>query len=209
MAEELKVEVRQSRGKRNNRRLRKAGTIPGVLYGHGLENVSVSVPADAIHNLVTHGNRLVTLTGAVSESAFIRDVQWDTWGTHLLHVDFTRISEHEKVELQISVELRGEAPGVKEGGVVEHLVHSVQLECPAGRVPEKITVNINDLKLHGSIHLGDLQLPVGATVSGDPGAEVVRCVEPAALPEEEAVEAEPGEPEVIGAKEEEGEAKGS
>lgn len=203
MTEELKVQLRQTRGKHHARRLRRAGGVPGVLYGHGEENVSLSVPADQLDALVHHGGRMVALSGAVNEPAFIRDVQWDTWGTHVLHVDFTRISEHERVEVQVPLELRGEAPGIKEGGVVEQLIHAVQLECPAAAIPEKLTVGINDLQLHGSITIADLELPAEAAVLGDSAAVVVHCVEPIAVPEEEVAEAAVAEPEVIGAKEEE------
>jgi len=209
MAQELKVELRQNRGRHHNRRLRRAGRIPGVLYGHRKENVSLAVPAESLDALVQRGNRLVTLTGAVSESAFIRDVQWDVWGTHVLHVDFTRISEHEKVEVQIAVELRGEAPGVREGGVVEQSIHQVEIECPASAIPEKLHVNINHLKLHDSITVADLILPEGAVVLGDSAAVVVQCVEPVELPEEEVVEAVAGEPEVIGEDKEKQEAEES
>ncbi|KKM60578.1 hypothetical protein LCGC14_1540450, partial [marine sediment metagenome] len=93
MAEKLEVEIRESLGKRNTRRLRGAGKTPGILYGHGEQNVCVSVPSNTLDSLVMHGSRLVNLTGAVDESVFIRDVQWDTWGTKVTHVDFTRISE--------------------------------------------------------------------------------------------------------------------
>lgn len=203
MAEQLSVEIRQTRGKHNNRRLRKAGSVPGVLYGHKKENVCLAVPAEPLDVLVQHGNRLVALTGAVSESAFIREVQWDTWGARILHVDFTRVSEHEKVQVQVPVEVRGEAPGVKEGGVVEQLIHDVEIDCPASAIPEKIEVNINHLKLHDSIALADLELPEDAAVLGDPAALVVHCVEPMAVPEEEVVEAAAGEPEVIGEEKEE------
>jgi large subunit ribosomal protein L25 len=204
MAEELQVELRQERGKRASRRLRRARRVPGVLYGHRKENVALTVPAEPLDALVQHGNRLVTLRGAVSESAFIRDVQWDVWGTHVLHVDFTRISEHEKVEVQVALEIRGEAPGIKEGGVVEQLVHQVEIECPASGVPERLEVNVNHLNLRDSITIADLVLPAGATAHCDPGTVVVQCVEPVEVPEEvEVAEAAPGEPEVIGEGQEE------
>jgi large subunit ribosomal protein L25 len=209
MAAELEVEIRRDLGKHNTRRLRRAGRVPAVLYGHGKENVCLAVPTEPLDALVQHGNRLVTLTGALSESAFLREVQWDVWGTHVVHVDFTRISEHEKVEVQVAVELRGEAPGVKEGGVVEHLVHEVEIECPASAIPEKLNVNINHLKLHDSITLAELELPEGATVLRDPATVVVQCVEPVEVPEEELVEAEAGEPEVIGEDKEKQEGEGS
>ncbi len=97
MSETLKVESRELRGKRNNRRLRARGRIPAVLYGHGQDPVSLAVPAEQFDAMIRHGSRLVTLAGAVNESAFVRECQWDTWGHHVVHVDFTRISAHEKV----------------------------------------------------------------------------------------------------------------
>jgi large subunit ribosomal protein L25 len=78
MAEQMVVENRDQRGKLDNRRLRKSGKIPAVLYGHGLENVCLAVSSEALSLALRHGSRLVDLTGAVSESAFIRDMQWDT-----------------------------------------------------------------------------------------------------------------------------------
>jgi len=173
-----------------------------------LECVPLSVAADVLTAAIRHGSRLVSLTGAVNESAFIRDLQWDTWGTHIVHVDFTRISEHEIVEVRVPVELRGESPGVREGGVVVQHVHEVEIACPASVIPEKLAVNINHLMLNESILLNALQVPEGAKVlAADMEAVVVECIVPVELPEEGAAEAVPGEPEVIGAKEEEEESE--
>ena len=99
MAEVLNVQLRETRGKRNARRDRLAGQLPAVLYGHGKETLSLLLSADEFQAAMRHGARLVKLTGAVEEQAFIRQLQWDTWGTHVLHVDFTRVSEHEKVRV--------------------------------------------------------------------------------------------------------------
>ena len=145
MAEVLNVESRDLRGKRNSRRLRRAGAIPCVLYGHGEDVVSLAVRGEQISSALRHGSRLVELRGAVNGSAFIREMQWDAYGKEVLHVDFTRVSLDEKVEVTVLVELRGEAPGVKEGGVVELLQHEIELECPAGSIPEKLELNINHL----------------------------------------------------------------
>jgi large subunit ribosomal protein L25 len=203
MAEVLNVQLRQRLGKHSNRRLRAAGAIPAVLYGHGLAPVCLSVPAEQIDAALRHGSRLVTLSGAVDEQAFIRELQWDTWGTHVVHVDFTRISAHERVEVEIPLELRGEAPGVKEGGVVEQLVHEIELECEATEIPEKLEVNINQLNLNASITAGQLELPGTAALRCAEDTVVVQCLEPVAVPEEEAAAAEEAEPEVIGRKPEE------
>jgi large subunit ribosomal protein L25 len=173
------------------------------LYGHGEANVSLSVPSEALAAALRHGSRMVGLTGAVNESAFIRDLQWDTYGTRVLHVDFTRISVDELVKVHLTVELRGQAPGVKEGGVVEQLVHDVHVECPAGAIPEKLFVSVNQLKLNETITLAQLELPAKSQVFGDPETIVVQCVVPVEKPDLETGEAAEGEPEVIGAKEEE------
>jgi large subunit ribosomal protein L25 len=206
MALQLAVEPRNIQGKHNNRRLRRSGKIPGVLYGHGLDCVSLAVEADTLTTAIRHGSRLVSLTGAVNESAFIRELQWDTWGAHILHVDFTRISEHEIVEVRVQIELRGEAPGVREGGVVIQHVHEVEIACPASVIPEKLAVNVNHLKLDESILLSALALPEGAKIlTDDLETVIVECVIPKEMPEEGAGEGLTVEPEVIGAKEKEGE----
>jgi large subunit ribosomal protein L25 len=204
MAEQMVVERRDQRGKMDNRRLRRSGKIPAVLYGHGQENICLAVTTEALGIALRHGSRLVDLTGAVSESAFIRDMQWDTWGKHVLHIDFTRISADEVVEITLTIELRGEAPGVRAGGVVDQLIHDVDISCPAGSIPEKLQVNINNLKLEESITLAAVPLPQGAKLLVDDlEAIVVQCIVPQELPEEVAAEAVTGEPEVIGAKKEE------
>ncbi|MBN2579482.1 MAG: 50S ribosomal protein L25 [Pirellulales bacterium] len=204
MAESLAVELRDQCGTADNRRLRRAGKVPAVLYGHGLENVNLTVSAEALAATLRHGTRLVNLAGAVEESAFIRELQWDTWGTHVLHVDFTRISLDEEVEVTVSIELRGEAPGVREGGVVEQFIHDVEIACPAGSIPEKLRVNINQLKLEEKLTLAQLELPPGTRLLADDlEAVVVHCKQPAEETEETPAEAAPGEPEVIGAKKEE------
>ncbi len=203
MAEVLKVQLRETRGKRHNRRLRAAGAIPAVLYGHERQTVCLSVPADQIDAAVRHGSRLVRLSGGVNEQAFIRELQWDTWGMNVLHVDFTRVSAHERVEVQVPVELRGEAPGVKEGGIVEHVLHQVRLECEATQIPEKLEVNINDLGVDASVTAAELELPPTAKVLDPVDAVVVQCVLPAAVPEEEVAAAKEAEPELIGRKPEE------
>ena len=202
MAEQIPTVAREKGGKHSNRRLRYSGQTPAILYGHGQANVCLSVPSEAIAAALRHGSRMVGLTGVVNESAFIRDLQWDTYGTHVLHIDFTRISMDELVKVHLTVELRGQAPGVKDGGAVEQLIHDVQIECPAGAIPEKLLVSVNQLKLDDTITISQLELPAKSKIIGDPEAIVVQCVIPVVKPDLEAGEAVPGEPEVIGGKKE-------
>jgi large subunit ribosomal protein L25 len=204
MADSLNVKMRDTRGTRNARRLRRSGTIPAVLYGHGEATHSLAVAAEEMAAVVRHGGRVVELHGAVNEKALIRDLQWDVYGLVVQHVDFTRVSEHERIEVKVGVELRGQAAGVKDGGVVEHFTHEIEIECEALSIPDRIEVSIHDLKIGDSITAADLQLPPGVTLVSDPEAVIVQCVE--ARPEEGEAEAPtPGvaEPEVIGRKAEE------
>jgi large subunit ribosomal protein L25 len=207
MSETLKVELRESRGKRNSRRLRQAGTVPAILYGHGEANLSLSIPSDQVKSAVRHGARVVDLDGAVQEKAFIRDLQWDTFGLEVLHLDLTRVSADERVEVEVVVELRGEAPGAKEGGVVSQVLHQVDVESLVTAIPEKLTLSINSLGLNQSLTAANIELPPGTTLVTAGDTVVVQCLVPK-VEEEAALPTEGAEPELIGRKpgeEEEGE----
>jgi large subunit ribosomal protein L25 len=203
----LTVQLRDSFGKRRNRRLRETGQVPAVLYGHKQEVKSLLLAADELEAAVRHGNRFVELKGGLSEKAFIKAVQWNTWGNKILHIDFARVSEHEKVHVTVPVELRGEAPGTKQGGVIKHLLHSIELECEAASVPEKIDVNINHLEYEQILHIADIELPSGVKALLDGVTPVVGCVPPVEVSDEEAVAGD-DEPEVIGRKKAEDEDEG-
>jgi large subunit ribosomal protein L25 len=200
ISEVVHVEVRHSRGTSQARRLRAHGKIPAVLYGHGEECVSLSIPSDEVSALLRHGGRVVELAGAVSGNALVREVQWDAFGAQVLHLDLTRVSRGETIETTIPVELRGDAPGTHEGGVVQHFIHEVEIQCPVVALPERLRVNINHLGLGQQITIADLEVPQGVKVMADPAAVVVQCTEAAEEVEVEVV-AETAEPELIGRKE--------
>lgn len=205
MAEVLNVKIRETRGTSRARRQRAAGQIPAILYGHGKESVSLSVPQEQIVAVVRHGGHLVQLAGDVSDTALLRDVQWDTFGVDVLHIDLARVEAGEKVRLSMTVELKGQAKGIKEGGVVVHVRHEVQIDCPVVSIPDKLLVNVNNLALGETITAGQIELPEGASMVTDPEAIVVQCVSPMVEAELEAPTAESIEPEVIGRKAKEGE----
>jgi large subunit ribosomal protein L25 len=202
MAEALNVEVRKSRGTREARRMRRDGKVPAVLYGHGEEAVSLTVGHDDLATVLRHHSRLVDLKGGVNESALIRSLQWDTFGADVLHVDFARVSADERIEVQVSIELRGTAPGVNDGGVIEHLLHEVTIECLATAIPDRIQVKINGLNKNQHITVGQLEVGEGVKILTDADDIVVQCVEAAAEMEPE-LHGEAAEPEVIGRKAEE------
>jgi large subunit ribosomal protein L25 len=173
---------------------------PAVLYGHGEQTVSLSIPTDEISALLRHGGRVVELQGAASGNALVRDVQWDAFGARVLHLDLARVSRGETVETMIPVELRGDAPGTHEGGLLQHFLHELRIKCPVAALPERLRVNVNHLELGGQITVAELELPEGVQVLADPTAVVVQCSAVAAEVEVEAV-VEAAEPEVIGRRE--------
>jgi len=216
MAEVFEVTLRDAFGSQNTRRLRRNGQVPVILYGHGKENVPLAVPENQVQQAIRLNARLIDLQGAVKESALIREVQWDALGNEILHLDLTRVSATEMVQIEVPVELRGTAPGASAGGVVKLLVHRLEIECRANSIPEKLELNINKLELNESLTAADLELAEGATISLESDTVLAQCVE-AEGEAEEADEAADGaeegaaasEPEVIGRKDddEEGEAE--
>lgn len=209
MANLLTVEPRTKFGKRNNIRLHREGKLPAILYGHGEEAVSLTLGADQLEAVVRHGAKVVDLEGAATGKALLQDIQWDTFFHQVLHVDLLRVVAGEKVTVEVPIELKGEAPGVNDGGIIEHLIHSVEIEVPLDVVPEKLHIRIGSLQIGGELYIKDISdLPAGATVNADPDEVVVHCSLPVAEEEEAAGEEGTGaEPEVIakGKEKEEGE----
>lgn len=202
MSETLHVELRSGRGTREARRQRSSGKVPAVLYGHGEQNVLLSVAVEQLRAVVRHGARVVDLTGAVSEKALIRELQLDTFGHEYLHLDLSRVSADERVTVEVAVDLRGEAKGVKDGGVLEVILHSVEIECPAISIPDRLYLKVNDLELGGHLSAGAIDLPAGTTLISDADAVVVNCVRPTEVEEPGAPTGESAEPELIGRKKE-------
>jgi len=201
MSEVLTAKKRTETGTLRMRRLRQAGEIPAILYGHGRETVSLSIEAGDVRSAIRHGNLLVELKGDVNESALIKEVQWDQLGSDVLHLDLARVDVTERIEVTVPVEVRGVAPGTREGGIVSQVIHELTIVCAANQIPEKLELNINELQLDQSLTLADLlMLPEGAEMQIESDTIAVTCVEPTVAPDAEDEESTgtPAEPEVIG-----------
>ena len=206
---QLAVQSRDGFGTKEARRLRKQGLLPAVLYGHKEATVALSLSHDDFLKAVHHGARLVELkTDGNAEAAIIQEVQWDHLGKDVVHVDFRRVSKDERVVVTVPLHLRGIAPGVSGGGILDQPLHTLSVECLVTAVPESIRVNVSELQIGSSIKVQDLHLPEGVKAMNDPEAIVVQVSAPQAEPTAAAIPgAETAEPEVIGrqAKAEEGE----
>lgn len=202
VSDSLNVATREETGTLRMRRLRKSGQIPAVLYGHGEGTVVLSVSESDLNKAIERGSHIVDLVGQLKESALIKDVQWDAFGVSILHLDLARVSATEEVEVTLQIELKGEAPGTHDGGIVKYFTHEIAILCPANKLPDKIELKINDLQLDQIITAGEVPLPNAAKLASNPDEPVVGCSLPAAVSEEIEEPTEGAEPEVIGAKEE-------
>jgi large subunit ribosomal protein L25 len=200
MAELLRVEKRKSFGKRNNERLRRAGRLPAILYGHGEEAVSLTLAADQVEASLRHGAKVVDLDGDANGKALLQDIQWDAFLQQVLHVDLLRVRAGEKVQIDVPIELKGESPGVLNGGIIEQVVHSIEIEVALDVIPDKLHISIKNLQIGDHLTAKDIiDLPPGAKILVDEDELIVHCVMPV-TEEEEAEAAEEGataEPEVI------------
>lgn len=195
-SETITVKSRTELGSNASKRLRAKGQVPAILYGHGEANVNLSVKADAIAGVVKHGTKLLSLTGDVTDTAILREVQWDTYGVEILHIDLNRVSTTELVEVTLPVHLHGEAPGVGEGGQLSFITHELIIKCPAASIPEFIEVSVANLHLGQAIHANEVKLPEGASMSTVGGQVVVQVSRPSLTSDDDQLAAVT-EPELI------------
>ncbi len=207
MSDTLEMLPRTVDGSRGSRRLRHQGLVPANLYGHGEKNVALAAKREAVEAVIRHGSLFIELTGAVKTGAVVRELQWDAMGSEPIHIDLLRVSKSDKVKVRVPIDLKGECPGVRAGGVLTLVLHELEIECTAEAIPDHIHAQVGHLEVGHAIHVRELELPKGARAMANPEETVVTCMVPGKKAEETA--AAPVEPEVIGRKAgEEGEAAG-
>ena len=193
----LEAEKRDESGKGAARKLRARGRVPAVLYGHGVGPVSVSVGAKDLYR-VLHGsagtNVLVNLTVDGAEHlALPREIQRDHVRGRYVHVDFLAVRRDEKVTVSVPVRVVGESPGVKVGGVVEHHLWELQVECLPGDVPDGIDADVSELQVGDSLRVSDIVAPEGVTVLTPLEESLLSVVVPQVRVVEEVAEVAEGE----------------
>jgi large subunit ribosomal protein L25 len=209
----LVVKKRDVHGSRGCRRLRDQGFVPGNLYGHKQDTVPLTIAALELNHLVRGGAHVldVELDGHV-EKVLFREVQWDYLGKEILHVDLLRVDPNETLTVEVKVELKGTAPGSLSGGILDHTLRTLTIECLAIQIPDSVQVKISSLEIGQAVHVRDLEVPPNTRILNNPDAVVVRVAQPGAEIEVAAPvigEEGPAQPEIIGRKvaetEEEGE----
>lgn len=204
----LQARVRTETGKGSARSLRRSGFVPAVLYGHGEETRACKVESKEMERLLTSVPWESTvidlkLDDGKTSSVLIRDVQIHPYRAEVLHVDFLAVHAGEKVKLEVPIRIVGVAPGVKEGGILEHARHEVEIRCVPAKIPEALELDISELGIGDSITVAQLTPPEGVEILTDPESTILSVVPPSVHrveeEAEEVVEAEEAvEPEVIG-----------
>jgi len=193
----LAAENRADAGKGAARRLRAAGRVPAVLYGHGTKPKSLSIDArDLSHALRTDAGANVLLelqVGRTKHLALAKEIQRHPVRGTYTHVDFILVRRGEKVHVAVPVHLVGEAPGVREGGIADQDLYQVNVEAEVTAVPDAVEADISGLRIGDVLRVADLKAPAGSTILDDPEASVVSVVPPAVEPEPVEVEEVEGE----------------
>jgi large subunit ribosomal protein L25 len=208
----LAGELRQQTGTRYAARLRRAGKLPAVIYGHGKDPEHIALDGEGLTQHLQHGAHLleVKLGSGRSETVLIRDVQYDYLGDYVIHVDLARVDLSEEVEVTVPLTTKGEerAPGLKHAGAfLEHPLTELEVRCRADAIPDQVAADIGELEINDTMQVSDLVLPPGVTAVTPPET-VVAAIHVSKVTEEDLEEtpaeaAEGAEPEVLTERKEE------
>lgn len=193
--DKLVAEKRTEIGTSHSRRLRSEGKVPVNLYGLGQDNVSLTISGDDLKPLVVSGIQVCDLViDGTEEKALIREVQWDVYLNHILHVDFQRVDPNARVDLEIPVATRG----VVNEGMLDQVLHHVSVNCPVFNIPEKVEVRVGTLNIGDEVTIADLHFDgdVNTDLPGD--TVVLRVIEVQDVEIETEDTGDGAEPEVIG-----------
>ncbi|MGB8657455.1 MAG: 50S ribosomal protein L25/general stress protein Ctc [Candidatus Zixiibacteriota bacterium] len=208
----LKAKVREKRGKEQVKKLRKLGVIPAVVYGPETPSLPLEIETKSFNALLRGGleeNVIITLElddkQDGSKKVLIREVQRDPVRGDIVHIDFHQISLAKKITIEVPIHLSGTPQGVKDGGILQHVLRELKVECLPTAIPERIEVDVSHLKIGDSIHVADIKVE-NVEMLTDLQSSIASVVPPTVFKEAEvAPAAAEAEPEVITEKKAEGE----
>jgi len=204
----LEAEVRETGSKKSSKLVRNSGKIPGVYYSKHDTPIHLAVSEKAINPLVyTSETHLISLRVDGKEfDCVIKDIQFDPITDKVVHFDLIGLTSGETFQLEVPVQLHGTPVGIKEGGIIQHLIHKLEIECLPKDIPQRIDIDITELRIGDAIHVKDLTLE-NITLLNPEDSVIVSVAHPKVEKEpvegEEITEEEPTEPEVIGKGKEE------
>jgi large subunit ribosomal protein L25 len=192
----LAVEDRPERGTRAARRLRRDGFVPGVVYGGGDgESIPFKVDARVLRQVLVDGSALIDLAlgGGKRRPVIVKDQQLHPVRGEVMHIDLLEVRLDEKIQAPVSVQLVGteEAPGIKEGGVMEQATHQLSIEALPTDIPDAITIDVSGMVIAATMHLSEVTPPAGVAFLDDPEETIIATVVvPTEVEEPEEIEEE-------------------
>lgn len=199
MSATLKANLRKELGSRSARRLRDAGRIPATIQGGDKDHVDLCIDSQEFWTARRAHEHLFDIeVGGKAETAVVRELQWDSFGDAILHVEFKRVKRGEKLETEVELEFVGHP----KGGIVNHLVTHVTIRAIPSMIPDVIEIRVEELEPGDSIEAGQLLLPEGSELAMDPETRIAVINVPRAEVEPTEEEAAPAEGEVPTAEEE-------
>jgi large subunit ribosomal protein L25 len=165
----LNVEVRERTGTGGARETRREGRVPGILYGGKLDPVAISLKGNELLKAINSGKFLANMItiehNGETQTVFARDVQFDPVMDFPVHVDFQRVDEDSTIAVEVGVQFINEdkSPGLKRGGVLNIVRHAIEVNTPAGSIPDSIEVDVSGLDIGDSVHISAVTLPEGVT----------------------------------------------
>lgn len=171
----LEVSKRTEFGSRTARRLRRDGLVPGVVYSGGEEARAFSVPEREVRNALARGGALIDLSfgAGKAEPVVVKEEQRHPLRGQLVHLDFQVVRLDQAIESEVAIELLGaeDAPGVKEGGVLEHITHQINVEALPTDIPESIPVDVSGMEIGDTLQLDAVVPPEDVTFALGEGVE--------------------------------------
>jgi len=188
----LKVEQRSEFGSRTSRRLRRSGLVPGVVYGAGEEARAFQVPERLARTVLTHGGALIDVEfdGSAPTPVVVKEQQRDPVRGSLIHLDLLEVKLDEVIQAEVPIEVLGteDAPGVKEGGVLEHVTHQITIEARPTAIPESIPADVSGLSIGDTLQLSAVTAPEGVRFAlgegVDPDEVTIATLSPPRVEEE-------------------------
>ena len=208
----LGAETRSETGKGQARKLRAAGRVPGIVYGHGREPQSLSVVArdlDKLLSSIAVSSTVVELgLGGASTKTLIREIQRHPFKKMIMHIDFQELVAGEKVTVDLPLVFVGVPEGVRlSGALLEQILHKIEVLVDPANIPNHVDVDVSHLAMGHSLHVRDLKLPAGVEVLSDEDATICAVIAPRAAVEAAATEGTVAEPELIRKAKEDEDAK--
>ena len=205
--EKLNVNIREGKGTSSARRIRLKDQIPAILYHSGLDAISLSVDKKELYKALKTGQVIFeVIVKDKNQFVLVKDVQYHPVNDNIMHIDFQKVKEDEKISLEVPLRVIGEAEGVQAGGILVQIVNTITVKCKPTTIPEALIIDVTDLELNSSLSVKDIQLAADVEIITAEDLAVVSVQEPKKEEEivEEILEGEEGEEGVEGEEGEEG-----